>query len=174
MDLDLDLDFGLKTVSNVRCGGISFKLVMFSVCRLSLVTIGAAVGAAIAGQTDLHTQRVRMFSHYKNRFTIKFLIGCAPSGEVTFISRGFGGQTTDTEITTQSGFMDQIEEDDTILADKGFLSIEVSLTEAGGILVMPPFMKGQKHFQFSTMQNEDGCKIDSVHMLVECCTECMK
>ncbi len=44
----LDLDFGLKTASNVRCGGISFKLVMFSICRPSLVTIGAAVGAAIA------------------------------------------------------------------------------------------------------------------------------
>ncbi len=48
LDLDLDLDFSLKTASNVRCGGISFKLVMFSVCRPSLVTIGAAVGATIA------------------------------------------------------------------------------------------------------------------------------
>ncbi len=48
LDLDLDLDFGLKMASNVRCGGISFKFVMFSICRPSLVTIGAAVGAAIA------------------------------------------------------------------------------------------------------------------------------
>ncbi len=44
----LDLDFGLKMASNVRCGGISFKLVIFSACRPNLVTIGAAVGAAIA------------------------------------------------------------------------------------------------------------------------------
>ncbi len=43
------------SASNVRCGGISFKLVMFSVCRPSLVTIGAAVGAATASQADSHT-----------------------------------------------------------------------------------------------------------------------
>ena len=48
LDLNLDLDFGLKMASNLRCGGISFKLVMFSVCSPTLVTIGAAVGAAMA------------------------------------------------------------------------------------------------------------------------------
>ena len=48
LDLKLDLDFDLKTASNLRCGGISFKPVILSVCRTGLVTIGAAVGAAIA------------------------------------------------------------------------------------------------------------------------------
>ncbi len=55
LDLNLDLDFSLKMASNLRCGEISFKLVMFSICRPSLVTIGAAVGAATAGQADVHT-----------------------------------------------------------------------------------------------------------------------
>ena len=63
-------------------------------------------------------QRVQMYSTYKSHFTIKYLIGCAPSGETTFISRGFGGRTTDFEITCQSGFIDLIEVGDVILADK--------------------------------------------------------
>ncbi len=46
LDLNLDLSVCLKTASNIRCGRISFQFVMCSVCRLSLVTIGAAIGAA--------------------------------------------------------------------------------------------------------------------------------
>ena len=63
-------------------------------------------------------QRVQMYSSYKSHFTLKYLIACAPSGETTFISRGFGGRTTDFEITTQSGFIDLVEAGDLILADK--------------------------------------------------------
>ena len=43
LDLHLDLNFGLKAASNVRCGRISFKLVMFSVCRPSLVMISTTL-----------------------------------------------------------------------------------------------------------------------------------
>jgi hypothetical protein len=75
---------------------------------------------------------------------VKFLIGCAPSGEVTFISPTFGGRTRDTEITVQSGFLDLIEVGDVILADKGFPRIEKDLNSAGGLLVMPPFKAGNR------------------------------
>jgi hypothetical protein len=111
--------------------------------------------------------RVKMYSHYKSRFTIKFLVACAPSGEIMFCSRGFGGRTTDTEITARSGFINLVQPGDTVMADKGFPSIEARLTEAGGVLVMPPFKKGQKHFQFSARENRDAYHVASVRIHVE-------
>lgn len=46
-------------------------------------------------------KRILMWSQYKSRWTVKFLVGIAPSGEFTFVSNGFGGRTTDTELTNQ-------------------------------------------------------------------------
>jgi hypothetical protein len=117
-------------------------------------------------------QRVQMYSHYKSTFTVKFLVGCAPSGEVTFISRAFGGRTTDTEITVQSGFVDLVEPGDVILADKGFPSIEKDLNNAGGLLIMPPFKSGNR--QFSERQNKSGYECASVRIHVERCIRRLK
>ena len=68
---------------------------------------------------DDPTIRVKMYSNYKKRHTMKFLVSCAPSGEVTFVSRMYGGRCTDTELTIRSGFIHLIEPGDEILADKG-------------------------------------------------------
>lgn len=118
--------------------------------------------------------RVKMYSYYKSRFTVKYLVACAPSGEITFVSRGFGGRTTDTELTVRSGFIQLVQPGDTIMADKGFPSIEARLNEAGGLLVMPPFKKGQQHFQFSNSQNRDAYQIARVRIHVERVIERMK
>ena len=111
--------------------------------------------------------RVQMYSSYKSRWTYKFLLGCAPSGEITFISKSFGGRTTDSELTVKSGFIKLIEVGDTILADKGFPTIEAKLNESGGILVMPPFKAGQKSFQFTRRENQECYKIARVRVHVE-------
>ncbi len=110
-------------------------------------------------------QRVQMYSSYKGRHTVKFLVATAPSGEVTFVSKCYGGRATDTEITCKSGFLQLLEEGDQILADKGFPSIQNSVSEAGGILVMPPFKSGEK--QFTQQENSDGYKCASVRIHVE-------
>ncbi len=117
-------------------------------------------------------QRVLMYSNYKARFTVKFLIGIAPSGEITFISKAYGGRTTDTEITVKSGFIDLIEEGDVVMADKGFPSVETDLNKAGALLVMPPFKSGDR--QFSEKQNKDGYECASVRIHVERCIARMK
>jgi hypothetical protein len=118
--------------------------------------------------------RVKMYSHYKLRFTVKYLVACAPSGEITFFSRGFGGRVTDNELTVRSGFIQLVQPDDSLMADKTFPSIEACLNEAGGLLVMPSFKKGQKHFQFSTGQNRDAYQIAKVRIHVERVIERMK
>ena len=63
-------------------------------------------------------QSVLMWSTYKHGFTIKFLICIAPCGQITFISRGYGGRTTDTQITIACGVIDKVERGDTLMMDK--------------------------------------------------------
>lgn len=43
-----------------------------------------------------------MYSHYKKTYTLKVLIGYAPTGMFTFVSRAFGGRTSHSFITKES------------------------------------------------------------------------
>ncbi len=117
-------------------------------------------------------QRTLLYSNYKSRHTLKFLVGCAPSGEITFISETYGGRTTDTEITVKSGLLDLIEPNDTILADKGFPRIESDVNANGGVLVMPPFK--HKNNPFTSSENKTAYQCASVRVHVERCIARMK
>ncbi len=117
-------------------------------------------------------QRTLLYSNYKSRHTLKFLVGCAPSGEITFISETYGGRATDTEITVRSGLLSLIEDGDTILADKGFPRIECDVNANGGVLVMPPFK--QKNNPFSSAENRSAYQCASVRVHVERCIARMK
>ena len=86
----------------------------------------------------------------------------------------FGGRITDTEITTKSGFLQLIEPMDDILADKGFPSIETDVLQSGGILVMPPFKRDKKGFQFTDAENLRAYRIARVRIHVERCIARMK
>ncbi|XP_037515634.1 uncharacterized protein LOC119392748 [Rhipicephalus sanguineus] len=91
-------------------------------------------------------QKRALFSHYKGCYTLKFLIGILPNGVVTFLSDAYGGRTSDTRITLESGFLDRIEPGDIVLADKGFPGIKAPTEGQKGILVLPPFSKGNVQF----------------------------
>lgn len=61
------------------------------------------------------------WSQYKHHATIKYLIGISTTGAILlFVSKGFGGRTSDKAITMRSEFMDNIQ-GDFVLADKRFL-----------------------------------------------------
>ncbi len=134
---------------------------------------------AIIDCTEIETEipsdvreNVESYSHYKSKHTLKVLIAIAPSGEITFLSKAFGGRCTDTQITVGSGFLNLVEPGDVILADKGFPSIQTDISKAGGILVMPPFKKGNT--QFSEAQNQAGYQCASVRVHVERAIERLK
>ncbi|GFT65643.1 THAP domain-containing protein 4 [Trichonephila clavipes] len=64
--------------------------------------------------------RALTFSQYKSHNTVKFLIACTPLGKVSFVSKLYGGRTSDKQIIQLSGFLEQIRPGDVIFADRGF------------------------------------------------------
>lgn len=108
--------------------------------------------------------RAKTWSNYKNTNTIKYLIGCAPSGAITFISEGWGGRASDKEITTKCGFLNLIENGDQVLADRGF-TVSEELACKGGVLVIPAFTKGKD--QMSAHEVDRSRSISNVRIHIE-------
>lgn len=73
-----------------------------------------------AGDPNVHQLT---FSYYKNHPTFKLLVSCDELGSVNFISDAFVGSTSDREIAIKSGILEELEKDDAVLADKGFIYI---------------------------------------------------
>ncbi|XP_060077043.1 uncharacterized protein LOC132556625 [Ylistrum balloti] len=106
--------------------------------------------------TELRTQtpsalgrQSQMYSDYKSCNTLKGLIGCDPNGNVMFVSEFHSGAISDKAIAEESGFYEVLkdmkkhgymEDDDSIMADKGF-TIDDELKKLGLRLNIPPFAK---------------------------------
>ena len=63
--------------------------------------------------------RAHTYSTYKHHNTVKYLIGVAPQGSVSFISDGWGGRASDKYITEHSTLLRNFIPGDTVLADRG-------------------------------------------------------
>jgi hypothetical protein len=60
------------------------------------------------------------YSTYKNRNTIKILVGATPGGLVSYVSPAYGGSTSDRQIVERSSLAVLCDPGDSIMADKGF------------------------------------------------------
>jgi hypothetical protein len=108
--------------------------------------------------------RCQTWSSYKHHHTVKFLIGIAPQGVVTFISEGWGGRVSDKHLTENCGLLRHLLPGDMVLADRGFdVSESVSFYQAK--LAMPAFMKGKD--QLSPVEVEDSRSLSNVRIHVE-------
>ncbi|XP_059358734.1 uncharacterized protein LOC132097125 isoform X2 [Carassius carassius] len=64
--------------------------------------------------------RAQTFSQHKQAYTMKYLIVIMPQGVISFITKGWGGRTSDKHITEQSGFLNKLLPGDIVLANRGF------------------------------------------------------
>ena len=60
------------------------------------------------------------FSLYKNKNTVKVLIGIILSGPIVFVSPVYEGSISDKKLVQVSGLLDKLEISDEIMADKCF------------------------------------------------------
>jgi len=80
------------------------------------------------------------FSNYKNRNTVKVLIGITPSGVISFVSQSYEGSISDRKLVEHSGLLEMLEPGDEVMADKGFL-IQDLLAPIGVRLNVPPLLQ---------------------------------
>ena len=104
------------------------------------------------------------WSQYKHHNTIKFLIGISPQGVITFISKAWGGRTSDKYLTENSKFLNNLLPGDVVLADRGF-DIAESVGFYCAEVKIPAFTKGRK--QLSGADVESTRRIASVRIHVE-------
>ncbi|KAJ8674902.1 hypothetical protein QAD02_019542 [Eretmocerus hayati] len=78
------------------------------------------------------------WSDYKGCNTWKWIILCTPDGKTIFISKAYGGRISDMLLFEDCGVMDILPEGCTVMADRGFKSIEGVLQRKNIKLVRPP------------------------------------
>lgn len=85
------------------------------------------------------------FSTYKNRNTLKTMVGCTPRGAVVYVSDTYGGSTSDRQIMERSELLTNLEfqKDDSIMADRGIMVQD--LFAAKNVKVNTPHMLKGKH-----------------------------
>ncbi|XP_052802920.1 uncharacterized protein LOC128233081 [Mya arenaria] len=108
--------------------------------------------------------RAETWSSYKHHHTVKFLIGITPQGTVCFVSKAWGGRTSDKHLTENCGFLFKIMPGDLVLADRGF-DIGASVGSHAGHVHIPAFTRGQN--QLSAADIETTRKLANVRIHVE-------
>ena len=79
-------------------------------------------------------------SNYKKHYTVKFLIGITPNGCISFVSDAYSGRASDLHIATDSGFCNQLQPYNLVMADRGF-KIHDLLSFYQCSLAIPPSCK---------------------------------
>lgn len=100
--------------------------------------------------------RIKTYSFYKGKHTIKYLIGVAPSGLITVVSKGYGGRVSDKAIFNAEQIIKKCDPGDSIMVDKGVL-IEKECADHFIKLIQPPFLYKKKQFT-----KEDAKKTASI------------
>lgn len=108
--------------------------------------------------------RLRTYSHYKGGQTLKFMVGVSPGGLITFVSKCYGGRSSDKAIFEQSGLINKLETNDSIMVDKGFLIDELCRHHQIKI-IRPHFLHKKK--QFSPEEANTNIKISRARVHVE-------
>ena len=113
---------------------------------------------------DLQKQS-ELYSEYKSHNTFKGLIGISPNVWMTFVSGLYGGSISDREIVERSHFIDLLEYNDIIMADRGF-EIQDMLAVKLAQLFIPPRRQSAED-QFSKDECFETMRIANLRIHVE-------
>ena len=108
--------------------------------------------------------RASTWSNYKHHNTAKVLLGIAPQGVISYVSKCWGGRVSDKYITENCGILNKLTPGDIVLADRGF-----DIADSIGIqqcqLYTPAFTRGKS--QLSALEVHETRTIANVRIHVE-------
>ena len=108
--------------------------------------------------------RAQTYSSYKHHNTVKVLIGITPQGTISFVSKAWGGRTSDKFLTENCGIIDKLLHGDLVLADRGFTIHELLMFKHAQ-LAIPAFTRGKD--QLDPVEVEETRNIANVRIHVE-------
>ncbi|XP_028410619.1 uncharacterized protein LOC114533309 [Dendronephthya gigantea] len=107
-----------------------------------------------------------IYSNYKGHTTFKFLVGIDTHAAVVYVSRAWGGRTSDKHITSNcNDLLDSMKEGDEIMADRGF-DIDDVLSVPGVKVIIPDF-KGKDRSQMRAVESRRSENIAVARIHVE-------
>ncbi len=103
------------------------------------------------------------FSSYKNRNTVKVLVGSSPGGLVSYVSPAYGGSTSDRQICERSNLSDMCDPGDSIMSDKGF-NVQDMFEHRNITVNIPSFFKKKNRLSQSTVLKDRKIASKRVHI----------
>ena len=109
------------------------------------------------------TAQQSTFSTYKNRNTVKVLIGASPGGLISYISPTYGGSTSDRQIIERSSLPVICAPGDSIMADKGF-DVQDLFAPYDVAINVPAFFKKKNKIKAKTVVSDRKLASKRVHI----------
>ena len=103
------------------------------------------------------------FSSYKNRNTVKILVGSTPGGLVSYISPAYGGCTSDRQIVERSQIVRSCDPGDSVMADKGF-NVQDLFARMDVTVNIPTFLKKRNRISGKTLMRDRIVSSKRVHI----------
>ena len=103
------------------------------------------------------------FSSYKNRNTLKVLVGSSPGGVINLVSPAYGGSVSDRQLTERINLGKACDPGDQIMADKGFnIQDIVGLDDVH--VNMPTFLRKGNQFHPKVLARDRQIASKRVHI----------
>ena len=106
------------------------------------------------------------FSTYKNRNTLKAMIGCTPRGLISYVSTSYGGCSSDRQIIERSPLISEeglFETGDSIMADRGIMVQDLFACKNVHVNT-PTMLKGKHQLEPETVVKDRRIASKRIHV----------
>lgn len=107
--------------------------------------------------------RQSTFSTYKNKNTVKVLVGSTPGGLTSFISPAYGGSASDRQLVERSLLLNLCEPGDSVMSDKGF-NVQDLFASRDVTINISTFFKKQNRIWGNTILRDRKISSKRVHI----------
>lgn len=107
--------------------------------------------------------RQATFSVYKNRPTLKNVVGLAPGGLISYASSAYGGSTSDRQIIERSDLKTMCDPGDSIMVDRGF-TVQDIFAPHDVTINIPSFKKGNAQLPGVVIREDKKLANKRVHV----------